>query len=61
MAMARFGNNYDSASSQFYITLSAQPHLDGKYAIFGGVVSGMDVVRQISTSDRITSVAIQQQ
>jgi cyclophilin family peptidyl-prolyl cis-trans isomerase len=61
VAMARFGNNYDSASSQFYITLSAQPHLDGKYAIFGGVVSGMEVVRQISTSDRITSLTIQQQ
>jgi cyclophilin family peptidyl-prolyl cis-trans isomerase len=38
----------NSASSQFFITLSAQPTLDDKYAMFGRVVAGMDVVRAIS-------------
>jgi peptidyl-prolyl cis-trans isomerase B (cyclophilin B) len=59
VAMARFGNNYDSASSQFYITLSPQPHLDGKYAVFGGVVSGMEAVNSMTTNDRIINVNIQ--
>lgn len=61
VAMARFGNNPNSASSQFYITLSAQPHLDTKYAIFGGVISGMDAVYRITTADRVLSVSIQGQ
>jgi peptidyl-prolyl cis-trans isomerase B (cyclophilin B) len=60
VAMARFGNNYDSASSQFYITLSPQTHLDNKYAIFGGVISGMDTVNRIAVGDKIVSVQIQQ-
>lgn len=61
LAMARFGNDPNSASSQFYITLSAQPHLDNKYTIFGGVISGMDVVNHIAVGDRVLSVSLQQQ
>jgi peptidyl-prolyl cis-trans isomerase B (cyclophilin B) len=60
VAMARFGNDMDSASSQFYITQSAQPHLDNKYAIFGGVISGMDAVMRMSTADKIVSITLQQ-
>lgn len=59
VAMARFGNDPNSASSQWYITLSPQPHLDGQYAIFGGVVAGMDAVKQLTTADRVLSVTIQ--
>ena len=40
----------DSAGSQFFIMVEKAPHLDGSYAAFGKVVSGMDVV------DRIASV-----
>ena len=40
----------DSAGSQFFIMHEDAPHLDGQYAAFGKVVSGMDVV------DRIASV-----
>lgn len=43
MSMART-NNPDSASSQFFIMHQAAPHLDGAYAAFGKVISGMEVV-----------------
>ena len=33
------------ADSQFYITLAAKKTLDGKYAMFGQVIGGMDVVK----------------
>jgi peptidyl-prolyl cis-trans isomerase B (cyclophilin B) len=45
----------DSASSQFYITLAQQDFLDGKYAVFGKVISGMEVVDTIKIGDKISS------
>ncbi|WP_418668468.1 peptidylprolyl isomerase [Allofournierella sp.] len=38
----------DSAGSQFFIMHADAPHLDGSYAAFGRVVSGMDVVDEIA-------------
>lgn len=52
LSMARLGNNYNSASSQFFIVHKTSANnsasLDGKYAAFGKVVAGMDVVDKIA-------------
>lgn len=48
--MARSGNP-DSAGSQFFIVHEDAPHLDGQYAAFGKVVSGMDVVDEIAACE----------
>ena len=40
----------DSAGSQFFIMHQDAPHLDGQYAAFGKVVSGMDVVDEIAVT-----------
>ncbi|MDX2270708.1 MAG: peptidylprolyl isomerase [Cyanobacteriota bacterium] len=57
VAMAR-SNAPDSASSQFYIGLSALPILDGRYAVFGYVTSGMDVVNQVKVGDVIEKAQV---
>ena len=43
----------NSASSQFYISLKSLPELDGRYAVFGKVVRGMNVVDLIQEEDFI--------
>ncbi len=57
VAMAR-SQAPDSASSQFYIALADLEFLDGDYAVFGKVISGMDVVDGIEQGDRIKSAKI---
>jgi len=57
VAMAR-SFDPDSASSQFYITLAPEPFLDGKYAIFGKVVSGLSVLDKIQIGDMMYGVHI---
>ena len=46
----------DTGTSQFFITFSAQPHLDGGYTAFGQVVSGWDVLDQVVQGDRIRRI-----
>lgn len=46
--MARRGDSYNSASSQFFIVHEDSTYLDGDYAAFGYVTNGMDVVDEIA-------------
>ena len=48
ISMAR-ANDPNSASSQFFIMHADAPHLDGSYAAFGKVVSGIEVVDEIAS------------
>ena len=48
----------DTGGSQFFITHSPQPHLDGRYTVFGSVVNGMDVVDRLSPGDVVRRVRI---
>jgi peptidyl-prolyl cis-trans isomerase B (cyclophilin B) len=59
VAMARSGDP-DSASAQFYFALSDLDFLNGSYAVFGNVTSGMETVDQIRQGDRITSAKVTQ-
>jgi len=48
----------DTGGSQWFVTHSPQPHLDGGYTVFGRVVDGMGVVDSIVRGDAILSVTI---
>ena len=61
----------DSNGSQFFITYSSQPTLDGKYTVFGHVIQGLDVATSLTprdpsqsgdlpTGDKILSVTIEE-
>jgi len=62
VAMARKGDEANpqrrSSGSQFYICLEPAPFLDKKYTIFGGVVSGMEVVDKIRRGDQIKKITL---
>ncbi len=58
LAMARTSAP-NSSGSQFYICLKSQPHLDGDYTTFGGVIQGMDVVDQLSMGDIMTKIRLE--
>jgi cyclophilin family peptidyl-prolyl cis-trans isomerase len=48
----------DTGGSQWFVTHSPQPHLDGGYTVFGRVTQGMDVVDAIARGDRIRTVTV---
>jgi len=57
LAMAR-KSDPDSAGSQFYILKEDASWLDGQYAVFGYVTSGLDVVDKIQIGDKMNKVTI---
>jgi cyclophilin family peptidyl-prolyl cis-trans isomerase len=46
----------DTEGTQWFITHSPTPHLDGRYTNFAEVVSGMEVVHRLEVGDQIISV-----
>ena len=52
LSMAR-SKSLNSASSQFYILLKSLPELDGRFAVFGKVINGMNIVELIQEEDFI--------
>ncbi len=48
----------DTGGSQFFITLSPQPHLDARYTVFGQVIDGMEVADQLQQWDVVRTIRI---
>ncbi|MFZ0390624.1 MAG: peptidylprolyl isomerase, partial [Calditrichia bacterium] len=56
VGMAHAGK--DTGGSQFFITHTPQPHLNGRHTAFGKVISGMDVVDRLQVYDRINKMEV---
>ncbi len=50
----------DTNGSQFFITHSPQPHLNGRHTVFGKVISGQEIVDSISQGDSVVKVTVQE-
>jgi cyclophilin family peptidyl-prolyl cis-trans isomerase len=58
VAMAHTGTDPMTADSQFFILRRNAPELDGKYAVFGHVLKGMDVVAKIQRGDVLKRASV---
>jgi len=59
LSMART-NDPDSATSQFFIVIGNAQHLDGKYAVFGQLGSGAEVVMELRKGDKMEKVYLKE-
>ncbi len=57
IAMVKSGNN-KSSSTEFFFVTSKIPELDGRYSIFGKIIKGLDVLKNINKEDYIKAVQI---
>ena len=57
ISMSRF-ESYNSASNEFFITLRSLPVLDGRYSVFGKLISGFRVLENINKNDFIKKITI---
>jgi peptidyl-prolyl cis-trans isomerase B (cyclophilin B) len=58
--MAYAGTDAKLADSQFYIVLRDAPSLDGRYAVFGRVIKGMEIVEKIERGDVLRKAAVRE-
>ena len=58
VAMAHREGDPKGSDSQMYIVLSPRPELNGKYTVFGQVISGMDVVQKLRIPDVIRRITV---
>ena len=58
LSMANAGPNTNGC--QFFITFSPQEHLNGRHAVCGQLVEGMDVLNQIRPGDAMTRITIEE-
>jgi cyclophilin family peptidyl-prolyl cis-trans isomerase len=49
----------DTEGTQWFVTHSPTPHLDGRYTLFANVTEGMEVVHKIQVGDKILNVRLQ--
>lgn len=59
LSMAHAGKN--TGGSQFFITHSPQPHLNGVHTVFGKVIEGMDVVNAIRQDDIMEKLRVEEE
>ncbi len=58
LGAAQKPNDVNSASDEFYIVTDKQDGFNGRYTVFGRVISGMEFVNQVTKGDKIISVEI---
>ena len=60
VAMAYAGTDKTSADSQFYVLLQPRPALDGRYAVFGRVISGIEVADRLKRGDVLKKASVKE-